>query len=135
MNEEKKEEEKKPGSLPSKFSLIVRVAVALYLLYTVYSLRGVTKEYSGGELVFFLIVMVLFTVIAVFLCITSGKALMTGKYVGGALDHTEGTEEVRGAEELPETKEIQEAAEAQETEEPAEAGETEPEKAGEDSKE
>lgn len=80
------EKERKRIGLPTKMTLAVRVGVAIYLLYTVYSLRNVTSVYDGGELLFFLSVMVIFAVIAVLLIVFSVRAFATGKYVGGAMD-------------------------------------------------
>lgn len=109
MKEKKKtESEKKSYGLPTRFSLTIRIAVGLYLFYTVYSLRGVTEKYTGGELVFFLVVMALFAVIGAFLCIQSARALMTGRYMGGAADDSEGAlgaEKAFGTEEAEETGE------------------------------
>lgn len=103
MKERKKtESEKKSYGLPTRFSLTIRIAVGLYLFYTVYSLRGVTEKYTGGELAFFLVVMALFAVIGAFLCIQSARALMTGRYMGGAADDSEGA---FGTEEAEETGE------------------------------
>lgn len=76
-------EDKSKGSLPTKFSLGIRIAVGLYLFYTVYSLRGVTEKYDGGELVFFIIAMAVFAVIGALLCIHSARALMTGRFADG----------------------------------------------------
>lgn len=81
-----REEKKKNSNLPTKFSLTVRIMVALYLFYILYSLRGVFERYSGIELIFFLVMMVLFAVAAVFFCVHSGIALVKGRYVGGAMD-------------------------------------------------
>lgn len=72
--------------LPNKLSLMIRIGVALYLFYTVYSLRDVFNNYSGGELIFFVGMMLIFLVIGVVICIFSGRDLMQGRYEGGAMD-------------------------------------------------
>ncbi|MBQ6786811.1 MAG: hypothetical protein IJO85_03720 [Lachnospiraceae bacterium] len=77
------------NKLPSKMSLIVRVMVSCYLIYTVYSLGDVWNRYSGGELILYLIIMVVFGLAA---CIMGGLAirdLITGKYFAGALDNSD----------------------------------------------
>lgn len=74
------------AKLPNKLSLMIRIGVALYLFYTVYSLRDVFNNYSGGELIFFVGMMLIFLVIGVIICIFSGRDLMQGRYEGGAMD-------------------------------------------------
>lgn len=85
-NKEGYEGKKKAGYLPTRLSLTIRLLVAAYLVYIVYSLKGVNEKYAGTELVFFIIAMVAFSIIAVFLIIHSLRALSTGRYVGGAMD-------------------------------------------------
>ncbi|TCL56930.1 hypothetical protein EDD76_110103 [Kineothrix alysoides] len=79
-------EEKKKAYLPTKLSLMIRLFVAAYLVYIVYSLKDVTEKYAGTELVFFIIAMIAFSIIAVFLIVHSLRALSAGKYVGGTMD-------------------------------------------------
>lgn len=91
MKDENKKEtnnEKKINYLPTKFSLIIRSLVALYLLHIVYSLRDVTEKYTGKELFFFIAAIGAFGVIAVVLIIHSGRALIKGRYIGGAMDES-----------------------------------------------
>lgn len=97
--------------LPNKLSLMIRIGVALYLFYTVYSLRDVFDNYSGGELIFFVGMMLVFLVIGVIICIFSGRDLMQGRYEGGAMDvemngdiAAETTGEEKTVPELEETK-------------------------------
>lgn len=73
-------------NLPPKASLLLRLGVALYLLYMVYELRDVVDKYQGGELMFFIVAMILFGTVAVILGVLSARALIIGKYAGGALD-------------------------------------------------
>ncbi len=80
------EEKKKANYLPTRLSLMIRLFVAAYLVYIVYSLKDVTEKYAGTELVFFIIAMIAFSIIAVFLIVHSLRALSAGKYVGGAMD-------------------------------------------------
>jgi hypothetical protein len=82
----KRYEEKKKAYLPTRLSLMIRLFVAAYLVYIVYSLKDVTKKYAGTELVFFIIAMIAFSIIAVFLIVHSLRALSAGRYVGGAMD-------------------------------------------------
>lgn len=99
------------AKLPNKLSLMIRIGVALYLFYTVYSLRDVFNNYSGGELIFFVGMMLIFLVIGVIICIFSGRDLMQGRYEGGAMDvemngetAAEATREEGTVPELEETK-------------------------------
>ncbi|WMC94262.1 hypothetical protein [Kineothrix sp. MB12-C1] len=90
--EEGKDKGGKKIYLPTKLSLTIRLMVAAYLLYIVYSLRDVTQKYSGSELVFFLVAIAAFVVIGVLLIIHSARALAMGKYVGGAMDREDNDE-------------------------------------------
>lgn len=96
--DEKKNEEKRKSYLPTKMSLTIRLAVGIYLLYTVYSLRDVTQKYAGKELVFFIAAIVLFGAVGIFLCIHSARAFITGRYADGAMDESNGIEEEAGGE-------------------------------------
>lgn len=60
--------------------------VGAYLLYTAYTLIDTLKTNTGRELVFYAAFMILFAVVGVLLIVRGIKGLMTGKYVGGALD-------------------------------------------------
>lgn len=82
------EVKKKVNYLPTKFSLTIRLMVAAYLAYIVYSLKDVQEKYTGNELIFFIIAIAAFGVIAFFLLIHSIRALITGRYVGGAMDES-----------------------------------------------
>lgn len=72
--------------LPTKLGLMIRIGVALYLFYTVYSLKDVFGKYSGGELIFFVAMMAMFLAVGIAICIFSGRDLMQGRYEGGAMD-------------------------------------------------
>ncbi len=85
-NKEGHEEKKKANYLPTRLSLMIRLFVAAYLVYIVYSLKDVSEKYAGTELVFFIIAMIAFSIIAVFLIVHSLRALSAGRYVGGAMD-------------------------------------------------
>lgn len=85
-NNEGSEGKKKTTYLPTRLSLTIRLLVAAYLAYIVYSLKGVNEKYAGTELVFFLIAIVVFSIVAVFLIVHSLRALATGRYVGGTMD-------------------------------------------------
>lgn len=103
MNE-KENEEKRKSYLPTKMSLTIRLAVGLYLLYTVYSLRDVTQKYAGRELIFFIAAIALFGVVGIFLCIHSARAFITGRYADGAMDGSGDMEESKSGREPEETK-------------------------------
>lgn len=102
MTEENRELNKTEvkGKLPTKLALMFRVGVALYLFYTVYSLRDVFGKYGGGQLVFFVGMMALFTFVGIAVCFFSLRDLMQGRYAGGVLDRdTEAGEEKEGEKE------------------------------------
>ncbi|MBQ6996063.1 MAG: hypothetical protein IJN64_16505 [Lachnospiraceae bacterium] len=83
------------SKLPSKMSVIVRIMVSAYLLYTVLSLGDVWNRYSNGELILYLVIMIFFVVIALFMGSISIRDLIKGKYCGGAMDRSEASEENR----------------------------------------
>ena len=65
----------------TKGTLILRTVVALYLLYTVYQLSPSIKTAIGKDLIFVIIAMVVFTIIAVPLGALSIKALVKGEFI------------------------------------------------------
>lgn len=75
--------------LPNKVTLILRVMVGGYLVYTAWSLKDSFQTHTGTELAFFIIFAVLFALIGAFLLIVSGYALYKGKYAGGTMDRPE----------------------------------------------
>lgn len=75
--------------LPTKITLTIHTLVGAYLLYTAYSLIGALKTNTGKNLVFFAVFMLVFTVVGIILVVRGVKGLVTGKYVGGALDPEE----------------------------------------------
>lgn len=74
------------NKLPSKLSVIARIMVSGYLLYTVFSLGDVWNRYSDGELILYLIVMIIFVIAALFMGSIAIIDLIKGKYCGGAVD-------------------------------------------------
>lgn len=78
--------------LPNKVTLILRVMVGGYLVYTAWSLKDSFQTHTGTELAFFIIFAVLFALIGAFLLIVSGYALYKGKYAGGTMDVPEENE-------------------------------------------
>lgn len=80
------QKEQGTNKLPSKLSLIIRVMVSGYLIYTVISLGDVWNRYNGGELILYLSVMVIFGLVGLILGTISFIDLMKGKYYGGAFD-------------------------------------------------
>lgn len=75
--------------VPTLRSLILRIAVGLYLLYTVYMLREALQTNTGMELVFFIAATVIFAILAVILLIHSGYSLINGRYTSGAQNDEE----------------------------------------------
>lgn len=72
--------------LPGQNSLMIRILVGAYLLYTSYSLLdsfingGDTNKYIMG------VFTIAFAIIGVLLVFFSGRDLYRGKYVGGKMD-------------------------------------------------
>lgn len=87
------QKEQGTNKLPSKLSLIIRVMVSGYLIYTVISLGDVWNRYSGGELILYLSVMVIFGLVGLILGTSSLIDLVRGKYYSGALDSIEKSDE------------------------------------------
>ena len=67
-------------------SLILRIAVGLYLFYTIYMLQDALHKYTGMELAFYIAAVVIFGIIAVILLVHSGYSLIKGQYTSGAQD-------------------------------------------------
>ena len=65
---------------PAKITLILRIAVALYLLYTVWGLRGAPASHTGTQRILFIAAIIIFFVVAVILGGLSLKALIKGEY-------------------------------------------------------
>lgn len=104
-------DENKKSYLPTKRSLIIRIAVGLYLFYTAYSLREAPAQQSGGEKIVFIVFILIFTLLAIFLCVHSVRSFMTGKYEGGALDNSMKEEIEEVEEDTSLTQEIEEVKE------------------------
>lgn len=77
------------NKLPSKLSVIVRIMVSGYLLYTVFSLGDVWNRYCGGELIMYLAIMSVFLIAAFAMGAIAIRDLIKGKYCGGAMDTSE----------------------------------------------
>ena len=65
---------------PAKITLILRIVVSLYLLYTVWGLRGAPTSHTGTQRILFIAAMIIFFVVAVILGGLSLKALIKGEY-------------------------------------------------------
>jgi len=65
---------------PSIFTLVIRIVIALYLFYIVWSLRGAPAAYTGGERIFFIVAMIVFLLAGIVLGGISLKALISGQY-------------------------------------------------------
>lgn len=72
--------------LVNKMSLIFRIVVGGYLLYTAYSLVPAIQNDTSNQKIFFALFTVLFTVVGGFLAIKSIQSLIYGRYIGGAAD-------------------------------------------------
>lgn len=79
--------------LPTKFSLTIRILVGAYLIYVSYSLIEGVQTSAGREQLFLGFFLVAFAIIGVLLIAFSGKAMTEGRYVDGALDAGEESDE------------------------------------------
>ncbi len=65
---------------PPKITLIFRVLVGLYLLYTAWGLKSAPFEHTGVERIIFIIAIIVFLAVGLALSFFSAKALMRGEY-------------------------------------------------------
>ncbi len=65
---------------PAKISLVMRMVVSVWLLYTVWELRGAPAAHTGSERIFVIAAMAIFTVSAVVLGGFSLKAFLREEY-------------------------------------------------------
>lgn len=93
MGKKEKDQKVQTKYLPTKFTLTVRILVGAYLLYTSYSLIDGVMNGEGRDKYFFGIFMIAFTIIGILLILFAGRDLLRGKYVDGAMDAGEETEE------------------------------------------
>lgn len=109
-----------PKILPNKGSLILRIVVGAYLLYTAYSLVGGISEKQGKDQIFFGVFTVIFVLLGIVLLIFSIKPLIRGEYIGGAGDTSSQEENTSESEEITEKRndmeENRETEEKQDTE-------------------
>lgn len=113
--------------LPPQFALVARICVGGYLLYTAFSLFDSVVNGEGTSRYWMGIAMVVFTIVGILLVFFSGRDMLRGKYVGGAMDA--GTEEEEEeAENILKAEEPERRLEAEEPENDVEraeaAGET-----------
>lgn len=80
-------ENKQERVLPTKMALSIRILVAAYVLYLAYGLFEGLGKHEGTERIIFLIAAVIFTLFSCIILIFTGKAYVTGAYVGGKLDN------------------------------------------------
>lgn len=83
----------KPPIRTTKFSLIMRVIVSGYLLYTVWSIKEGLFTTTGKEQLLLISFSVLFLVCAVYLGVTSIKSLAAGEYMVPGEDEQEEAED------------------------------------------
>lgn len=76
--------------LPTKTTLVIRILVGVYLLYTSYSLKGALAAHAGGELCFFLFFTAAFALAGAALIFFPARALVRGNYAGAAPDQDSG---------------------------------------------
>lgn len=93
MGKKEKDQKVQTKYLPTRFTLTVRILVGAYLLYTSYSLIDGVINGEGRDKYFFGIFMIAFTIIGILLILFAGRDLLRGKYVDGAMDAGEETEE------------------------------------------
>lgn len=79
--------------LPPKFSLTIRVLVGAYVIYLSYGLIDGVVGGEGRDKYFLGAFMIAFAVIGLLLLFFSGRDLLQGKYVGGAMDAGDGEAE------------------------------------------
>lgn len=72
--------------LVNKMSLIFRIVVGGYLLYTAYSLVPAIQNDTSNQKIFFALFTVLFIAVGGFLAIKSIQSLIYGRYIGGPAD-------------------------------------------------
>jgi len=75
-------------------SLILRIVVSAYLLYTVYQLFGSLGTATGTDKIVVVIAMIIFTVVAVPLGFFSLRAMSRGEYTLPGADQEESEEEI-----------------------------------------
>ena len=73
-------------NLPPKFSLMIRVMVGAYLVYTSYSLIDGVVHGEGRDKYFLGAFMIAFGIIGVLLVLIAGMGLLNGRYVGGEME-------------------------------------------------
>lgn len=76
----------------TKLALILRIAVAAYLLYTVWELRGAPAAHEGAERILFIAAIIVFAIVGIVMGIFSLKALLKGEYEQPGGDEPEGKE-------------------------------------------
>lgn len=118
--DKKKEEDddfkrRNPDNLPTKFQVIIRMVVGVYLCYLVYNLikAGALVNTQGGEKILMIAAVILFTVAGVFFFIKGFKAFRSRQYFDPKTDDfsEEGQAEAQAQKEEEEAQ-AQAAAEA-----------------------
>lgn len=79
MNEKK--------TMPTKISLILRIAASAYLLYLAWGLKGAPANYTGGMKVLFIAAILVFAAVGLAL---GGTSLL--KFIRGEYDMPEGSD-------------------------------------------
>ena len=82
-------QKKQPAFLPRKGSLNLRLIGGGYLLYLCYQLGKGLSETKQNQKLIMMAAIVVFAVVGVIIFVTSLKALKEGRFVGGAMDHSE----------------------------------------------
>ena len=81
MNNQERNKEKNTRTTVTKGSLILRIVVSVYLLYTVYSLFGSVGTAEGKDKIIVIVAMIAFTAVALPLGGFSIHAMSQGNYV------------------------------------------------------
>ena len=87
-------QKKQPVFLPRKGSLNLRLIGGGYLLYLCYQLGKGLSEAKQNDKLIMMAAIVVFAVVGVIIVVTSLKALKEGRFVGGAMDHSEENTEI-----------------------------------------
>ena len=80
MNNQERNKEKNTRTTVTKGSLILRIVVSVYLLYTVYSLFGSVGTAEGKDKIIVIVAMIAFTAVALPLGGFSIRAMSQGNY-------------------------------------------------------
>ena len=84
--DKRKKNEKKRSGLPTHMGLIFRIVAGGYLVYLAYSIYSGSGEVQGAEKIAFVAAIALFSVIGLWVIVSSLRAMQRGEYEGGVGD-------------------------------------------------